>query len=74
MSKAEFFHQLETLTAEELNKVAVRVEELRERYALDDISEGEKAILDERIARSKTKRGGNENWAVVRERVLVKMS
>jgi hypothetical protein len=73
MSKAEFFHQLESLTPDELNKVAVRVEELRQRLEVDDVSETEKAILDERIARAKVNPGRNEEWPIVRERVLGKL-
>ena len=72
MSKAEFFHQLESLTPDELNKVAIRVEELRERLEVDDMSETEKAILDERIARAKASPGQNEDWSIVRERVTGK--
>jgi hypothetical protein len=73
MSKAELFQQLETLTPDELNQVAVRIEELRELHEVDDVTDEERRILDERIARAKTNPQPREDWAVVRDRVMKKL-
>lgn len=70
MSKAEFFQQLELLTQDELAEVASRIEELRQRAAGDDITETERRILDERIARASQNPGQAEEWFVVRDQVM----
>lgn len=72
MSKTEFFQQLESLTPAELDVLAVRVEELRHSAPIKELTDSERAILDERINRFKADGNSGEEWSIVRERVLSK--
>ena len=70
MSKAELFKQFETLNPQELDEAAHRIADLmNDANAKDDITPGERAILDARLARAVANPGQAEDWAVVRERV-----
>ena len=72
MSKAEFFQQLESLTPAALDVLAVRVEELRHRASGAELTDNERALLNERMKRFEADRNSGEEWSVVRERVLSK--
>jgi hypothetical protein len=71
MSKAEFLQQLETLTQDELEQIAIRVEELR-RAGGKELTPTERALLEERMKRFQSDSNSGEEWSVVRERVLSK--
>jgi hypothetical protein len=71
MSKAEFLQHLETLTQDELEQIAIRVEELR-RAGGNELTPTERALLEERMKRFQSDGNSGEEWSVVRERVLSK--
>ena len=70
MSKAELFKQFETLNPAELEEAAMRIEELRQiAEPVEELTETERRILDERTARAAANPGQGEPWPVVRDRV-----
>jgi hypothetical protein len=74
MSKAEFFQQLESLTPAELDAVATRVEELRQRAVGASLTDHERNVLEKRMNRYKSDGYSGEEWSVVRERVVSKFN
>jgi hypothetical protein len=74
MSKAEFFQQLETLSPDELDQVAIRIDELRHRAGSEiDLTPTEQAILEKRIKRFEADGNAGEDWPTVRDRVLARI-
>jgi hypothetical protein len=70
MSKAEIIHQLETLTREELDEVAERVDALRFADDDDELSPEHRAILEERLANFKGTPEEGEDVEVVVARIM----
>jgi len=73
MSKAKFFEQLETMSREELAKVAERVDQLRFPSEEDDLSVEELEMLRERISEFEKDPTQAEDGHVVVARILAEL-
>lgn len=73
MSKAEFFQQLDTMSREELDEVAERVERLRFPEVVDELSPEELEMLRERIAEYEKDPTQAEDGHVVVARIMAEL-
>jgi hypothetical protein len=70
MSKAEIVQQLETLSPQELDEVAQRIDELRFRDDFEELSAEHRIILEERMADYRSDPTQGEDLHVVANRIL----